>query len=475
MVKFCTNCGNKLGDSDKFCTKCGTKVNETDNYVTIDSKQSFKKVFGSIRNDKVIDEGVEEINKFRKGNSSSEIKNAKKNLKNKTGGFLLKSEFKKELEENDLSIDYGYLIKKQMENEITSGTTKSEDVEKRINQLIIEYKNKKIKYEEESFKYVDELFKGPTIQRKIKEYNINEERTLKIKDSLKKKITEKTFESYGEEEIKKDANRLLDDEKTQMEKDKENELNRQKRELEENKIQYVEDLVKKFCPDSELTSFEKNIIHFEKFKGTYEEIEKKLDEIANKIINNHQKVGKYDFSGYLLEDGGFSNYTDNILIGQKHVKKNPDLRYYVFVKIFENKIEFIGNELDLMPLGTSRSIGGDRIIFYKEINNISISNDTVFLNLNNKEKLKITYIFTKANEALGEEKTDEIKKLEKFYESLNEALMKFKENKIEENTIENKESEINTTDELMKIAELYEKGLLTEEEFTAMKKKLLGL
>ena len=195
MVKFCTNCGNKLGDSDKFCTKCGTKVNETDNYVTIDSKQSFKKVFGSIRNDKVIDEGVEEINKFRKGNSSSEIKNAKKNLKNKTGGFLLKSEFKKELEENDLSIDYGYLIKKQMENEITSGTTKSEDVEKRINQLIIEYKNKKIKYEEESFKYVDELFKGPTIQRKIKEYNINEERTLKIKDSLKKKITEKTFES----------------------------------------------------------------------------------------------------------------------------------------------------------------------------------------------------------------------------------------------------------------------------------------
>ena len=37
------------------------------------------------------------------------------------------------------------------------------------------------------------------------------------------------------------------------------------------------------------------------------------------------------------------------------------------------------------------------------------------------------------------------------------------------------EPQVSVADELMKYGELYEKGLLTEEEFNAMKKKLLGL
>lgn len=45
----------------------------------------------------------------------------------------------------------------------------------------------------------------------------------------------------------------------------------------------------------------------------------------------------------------------------------------------------------------------------------------------------------------------------------------------EETSTNNSEPITSNADELMKYAELYEKGLLTEEEFSALKKKLLGL
>ena len=45
----------------------------------------------------------------------------------------------------------------------------------------------------------------------------------------------------------------------------------------------------------------------------------------------------------------------------------------------------------------------------------------------------------------------------------------------EKNTTKNEKDEYSAADELMKYAELYKKGLLNEEEFTALKKKLLRL
>ena len=63
------------------------------------------------------------------------------------------------------------------------------------------------------------------------------------------------------------------------------------------------------------------------------------------------------------------------------------------------------------------------------------------------------------------------KYLKEFYNLLYKAWEKFKN---EENSSINK-NEISPADELMKYAELYEKGLLSEEEFNAMKKKLLDL
>ena len=59
-----------------------------------------------------------------------------------------------------------------------------------------------------------------------------------------------------------------------------------------------------------------------------------------------------------------------------------------------------------------------------------------------------------------------------------ETLIKEKianQNTTEEGFTNNSENISSNADELMKYGELYEKGLLSEEEFNAMKKKLLGL
>ena len=65
----------------------------------------------------------------------------------------------------------------------------------------------------------------------------------------------------------------------------------------------------------------------------------------------------------------------------------------------------------------------------------------------------------------------------KDFESLHQAWLDYNNphNKEPSSEKEVTETQVSTADELMKYAELYEKGLLTEEEFTALKKKLLGL
>ena len=56
----------------------------------------------------------------------------------------------------------------------------------------------------------------------------------------------------------------------------------------------------------------------------------------------------------------------------------------------------------------------------------------------------------------------------------NESLIKSKNNETV-NASSTHKNEVTSADELMKYAELYEKGLLSEDEFNAIKKKLLQL
>ena len=134
----------------------------------------------------------------------------------------------------------------------------------------------------------------------------------------------------------------------------------------------------------------------------------------------------------------------------------------------DNRIETFASkvypEIKLFSPTTIQS--GDRTIFFNEISNIVFEKNQITLNLQNQEKLRF---LSRDYSKTGKEKE------QKFRELLNEKWMNYKENENVMGISKNEPPESNPTDELMRIAELYEKGLLTEEEFSAMKKKLLGL
>ena len=106
----------------------------------------------------------------------------------------------------------------------------------------------------------------------------------------------------------------------------------------------------------------------------------------------------------------------------------------------------------------------------------------VVLTLKNKSTLSfrtpITLGFeTLIKEKIGKNSPTEIitnEKIENLKENVANQNESQKQNSREMN-VNNAENSFSNADELMKYAELYEKGLLTEEEFTAIKKKLLGL
>ena len=365
MVQFCTNCGTKLEDNDNFCTNCGNRVNDS--------------ILSIIRNST-----QQNIPK-----SVTEKTEAKKELNRLTGGILLSHSFDKILRSNDLTTKDGFSIQKQMKEEINSGEIKSDDVETRVNQLILEYKSNK---------------------------EIEKEEKIEI------------------EELKK------------------------------NRIEYIENIIKKSHPHIKLTGFEKKYIdNLRLGLSNIEAMKKLFDDVAIKIINEHEKIGEYDFAGILIEDGGFTNRVDIITL-QKNVRKDRNFISNVFLKIFENKIKIVGSEI--IPFALRPRTGRDMTIFFKDITTIDYSNNSfgeININLSNNTKLRLD-----AYE--GDEKY-----IEDFYKLLNNVLENFKNNATEKNSSTNEKVEFCSADELMKYAELYEKGLLSEEEFNAFKKKLLEL
>lgn len=269
---------------------------------------------------------------------------------------------------------------------------------------------------------------------------------LAIQGQLKKEINSGEIKSGG---VETRINQLISKYK------KENEIKN-------NRVPYIENIIKESCPNIELASFEKNYINNLKLNGlNIEQTKEKLNEAANKIINAHKKIGKYDFAGLLIEDGGFTNRVD-IVTYQKNLRKDSDFMSNVYLKIFENNIKIEGSEF--LPFTFRPRTGIDMTIFFRDITIIDYSNNDageININLSNKTKLRL-----KAYR--GDEKY-----IENFYKLLKNAWENFKNNEDEKNTSINEE--VSPSDELMKYAELYEKGLLTEEEFSTIKKKLLEL
>lgn len=428
MANFCTNCGTKLDDEDNFCTNCGTKVEK------IDEKP---KGFGK----------------------HSEIRNAKKELEEICGGITLKEifggitlndTFENELKRNGLATDDGALIKTKVNSEIYSGKIKSGDVRNRVDELLLEYKSN-LEEKIEEFKFIDELFESDEIKSKISEGKISQQQVISIKSNLKNKVR---FDEtkLSEDEIKKELD-------TELEKEI----------INKNRVKYIEDMIKESCPNIKLTNFEQEYINIAEMSGTIDEMKNKLNSIAKKIINRYEKIDEYDFAGILSEDRGFTNGGP---LSPRRIEKVKNDKSIVFLKVFNNYILIVKIYMDyneyLGRMPKKYDIKGEMTLYFSDINSLNYSNEKIILNLNGEK-------FTLEDYYKGLVKTDKYETfIDEFYKLLNNTWKKFKNNENVNKSSINK-NEVNPTDELMKYAELYEKGLLTEEEFNAMKKKLLDL
>lgn len=425
MTNFCTNCGTKLEKDASFCTNCGTKIVNSN---TKETQSLFPKL------------------------QDGEIKMAKKELKRLCGGFSLNDRFRTELTKYGIRTHYyigengskdfvGSDIKKQLKTEINLGQIKTGSVEFRLNELMLEHKTKI----EKGKRIIDELFESEDIQSKIKENKLDESQINSIKHILQ----HTKFTAKEENDIEKEIRLNLN---TQLEK----------KSL-ENKLTYVENRIKNSHPNIKLTSFEKNHINNRKLYGDSNQIKNELNTIADNIIKEHMKVGEYDFAGTLIEEAGLTNRVDPIGLN-KRVRKEPNYTSYVFLKIYDDNMKILGSKIKTINLNTR--LGMDMTIFFRDIISVNYATDwqnngEIKFDLNNR---KFRLIANKEDE----------KSLEEFYKLLNNAWTKFKNNDNRTDSSVNK-SDVSAADELMKYAELYEKGLLSEDEFNAIKKKLLQL
>lgn len=169
MVQFCTNCGTKLEDNDNFCVNCGTKLNN-------DFSSSIPK------------------SKFH------EKAEAKKELKRITGGFLLNQSFDKILRSNGLTTKDGFSIQRKLKEEINSGELKSNGVETRLNQLILEYKSNKEKEKERKIEIEEfEKNKIPYVENIIKETT---EQNIELTSFEKEYISQIRLNNMTDNQIK---------------------------------------------------------------------------------------------------------------------------------------------------------------------------------------------------------------------------------------------------------------------------------
>ena len=426
MANFCTNCGSKVDDDDSFCTNCGTKIYKSD--------KKPKGIFGQLKR------GVQIAR-------DDEIKKARKELKKIVGGITFNDSFENELKRNGLATNEGIRVRSTVNAEIYSGKIKSDDVRNRVDELLLEYKSE-LEEEIEEFKLIDEFFESDEIKSKISKGKISQQQVFSIKSNLKNKVRfGKT--KVNEEEIKKELN-------TELEKEI----------INKNRVDYIEDIIKDSCPNIKLTNFEKEYINIGELSGTIDEMKNKLNSIAKKIINRYEKIDEYDFAGIIIEDRGFIRRGP---FSPDQVAKAPNDKSFAFLKVYNNNIFIVKTNMGYNELDSDKfNIKGEMTIYFSDMNALNYSNEKIILNLNSAN-------FTLQDYYKGLVKSDEYETfIEDFYNILNNAWNQFKNNENGNDGSANK-NDVSTADELMKYAELYEKGILSEDEFNAIKKKLLQL
>ena len=301
----------------------------------------------------------------------------------------------------------------------------------------------------ESYKFFDELLESDEIKSRIKKYNIGESEIKSIRNNLKNKLISNQ-RLMSNDEIQNYLNTELN-----------NEID--KKDLKENRMKYLEDILKDSSPNIKLATFEKKHVNNIELYGNINQKKKELNNIAEGIITTHNKIGEYDFAGILIEEAGLTNRVDPIGLN-KRVRKEPNYTSYVFLKICDENMKIVGSEIKTINLNTR--LGIDMTIFFRDIISVNYATDW-------KNNGEIKFNLNNRNFKLIANKEDE-KYLEEFYKLFNNKWIKFKNNETV-NNISTHKNEVSPADELMKYAELHEKGLLSEDEFNAVKKKLLQL
>lgn len=417
MPNFCTYCGTKLEKNASFCTNCGSKIEINE------KPKNF----------------LDDIKKTIQIARDDETKKANKEVKRICGGITLNDSFQNELIRNGLVKNDGIRIRGKIKSEINLGKIKSGDVRNRVDELLLEYKSQ-LEEQIEEFKFIDELFESDEIKSKTSKGKISQQKIISIKSYLKNKVRFSKVK-LSEDEIKKEF-------KTEL--------------FKADRINYLENIIKDSCPNIKLTNFEKEYIDSTVVNGTIDEMKNELNRIAKRIINRYEKIEEYDFAGILIEDSGF---TSGGPLSPNRVEKAIDTFSFAFLKIFDNNIFIVKTDTDhwIMKYDVMKDMAV-MTLYFRDINKINYSKGKILLNLNGKEFTLKDYVssFNNNYESF----------IEEFYKLLNNAWTKFKNN--ENNSLANK-NRVSSADELMKYAELYEKGLLSEDEFNAIKMKLLQL
>lgn len=190
-----------------------------------------------------------------------------------------------------------------------------------------------------------------------------------------------------------------------------------------------------------------------------ENIESRANNLLDEKINNFVDEGKDEELGFLDEE--IKEYDFKCSIDEKRTN-------WVGEKIVERRdcfVNVLDDKLTIKKTGVFiKSDLGTRTIHYSDITGVDFDKAGKF-HITNSIQLIIK----------GGEHITLIHISERDYNLINNKWEEYKAKTNNAQTSQSSEPNNNSADELMKYAELYEKGLLSEEEFAAMKKKLLGL
>ena len=344
---------------------------------------------------------------------SEEQKRAEDKIDELCGGFLGNDNFNDLLEKNNLKGTISNLnFKSILKNEVKNKTLDYEDIENRLNELMkldVATLDNKIRI---SHKQDTSLFKT--------QQDIN--------DFLGEKYTEKYYES-----IKKAKEKNLEKERKKAEKEEAKrvkELEKEKKKAEKEEAKRVKELEKE--KQRAEKEEEQRIKNLEKRKAKIKKLEDKF---------NIDLTGKKWFE-CSIEEVKYSTF-------QNQANRDYD---HAYVIINKDNVEIIKESVWI------KSNMGTRKIFYDNITSIDFDargkfhlSSGMIINTKSAEHIQLKFVS------------------EKNYNLLNDAFEEYMRKPQETPII----SQSSKADDLVKYADLYEKGLISEEEFNKLKNEII--